>query len=303
MARDNAELSGQLVEQGGKNTSLAIQGQLDKWKSQHFEKLSALVGSKEEADKVFVICMNTIGKNPKLMDCSFSTIANCILQSCQLKLFPGPFAECAYVPLNNRRTGQLEANFWPQYQGIVKLLRNAGNQMIVARVVRENDFFEYSEGSNAPKYAPAVVMGKKRGKRLFVYAAVCTSHNMWQVEVMSEEQINTIKARSPGSKMGDSPWNSKYEDDVDAMWAKTALKRVSKFCTKSAELVQAIEFDNEVDGDPSFIKTTVVDLANTGANDRMPLAAPEGNGEALGIEAPVGGVEINLGQRETAVVK
>jgi phage RecT family recombinase len=150
------------------------------------------------------------------------------LQSFQLNLFPGVSQECAYVPLNNRRTGKVEANFWLQYQGLVKLLRNAGNKVIIARVVFEGDHFEYNEGAHAPVYAPAVVLGKKRGKPLFAYAAVCTAQDMWQVEVMSPEQINVIKGRSMGARMPDSPWNSPHEDDVFAMWAKTVLKRVSK---------------------------------------------------------------------------
>lgn len=262
MARSNSELAGKIAGSGARFEQLAVQEQLQKWKEAHFDKFVALAGGRDAAEKVFVICMNTIAKNPDLLLCTFDSIANCVLQSFQLQLFPGPFQECGYVPLKNgrlsERTGRdvREANFWPQYQGIVKLLRNAGNKAVVARVVCENDFFQYHEGDKAPVYAPAVVVGKKRGAPLFVYAAVCTMHGSWQVEVMDLEQIQVIKSRSRGAAKSDSPWNSKYVDDQYAMWAKTCLKRVAKWCTKSAELVTAIEYDNVVDGDVVLEKKT-----------------------------------------------
>lgn len=269
MAKDNAHLSNKLAQQGASMTPLAIQQQLSIWKGKHWDKLEGLAGDKKTADKVYTICMNTIARNPALLSCDFSSIANCILQSFQLGVYPGVEAGCAYVPLNNSKTGRKEAQFWLQYQGLVKLLRNAGNKAIVARVVFENDYFEYYEGHKSPVYAPAVVCGKKRGKPLFAYAAVCTNQDMWQVEVMSPEQIESIKNRSMGARFNDSPWNSKHEDDVYVMWAKTVLKRVSKWCTKSAELVQAIESDNEIEGDEQLRRPKIIDIQDE------PMTEPE----------------------------
>lgn len=276
MAQNNAELSTQIQQQGGKMTPLVIQDALDKWKGKYADKLASLAGDKAQADKVFTICMNTVARNPALLECDFGTLANCILQSFQLGLYPGPFQECAYVPMNNNKTGKKEANFWPQYQGIVKLLLNAGNRTVVARVVRENDFFEFREGQNSPLYAPAVVVGKQRGARLFCYAAICTRHSMWQVEIMSPEQIATTKSRSRGATRSDSPWNSKYEDDVDVMWQKTVLKRCAKWCTKSAELVDAIEADNKIDGDPEIsVRSKVFDIPLSSGEEELECADPK----------------------------
>lgn len=301
MAKDNAELSSQLAAQGAKSGPLALQGNLDKWKALHGDKLVALAGDKEKADKVFVVCMNTISRNPALLECTFESIASCILQSFQLNLFPGPFQECAYVPLRNGKTGRTEANFWPQYQGLVKLMRNAGNKAVVARVVFENDFFQFREGADSPVYAPAVVLGKKRGKPLFVYAAVLTSSDMWQVEVMSPEQIASVKSRSRGATKPDSPWNSKYEDDVYVMWAKTALKRAGRWCTKSAELTAAMEADNEVDGDPTLARAKIIDLNKN--QEALPgevqpgLSAPEpGHSIEPNNEPEREPIETNLGK-------
>ena len=285
MAKSNTELSDKIAsKKPAKFEQLQIQEQLSQWRDKHVEKLAALAGNKDAAEKIFVICMNTIGKNPDLMQCTFESIANCILQSFQLNLFPGAFQECGYVPLKNGRLTQLagrevkEANFWPQYQGLVKLLRNAGNKAVIARVVCENDHFEYREGLEAPVYIPAVCLKKKRGSALFVYSAVLSPQGGWQVEVMDLDQINVIKSRSQGAKKSDSPWNSKHIDDQYTMWAKTCLKRVSKWCAKSAELVMAIESDNVVDGDPTLLRASARDLLG---NSDVPLALPQAeNSEA-----------------------
>lgn len=274
MAKSNAELAAKV--DGVRLEKLGIQEQLERWKSQHLDKLSKLAGNQDTAEKIFVICMNTVGKNPDLLQCTFESIANCILQSFQLNLFPGPFQECGYVPLENGKLSAqlnrkvIEANFWPQYQGLVKLMRNAGNRSVVARVVFENDMFQYHEIERGPVYIPAVVLRKKRGQPLFVYASVCNSQGMYQVEVMDLDQINQIKSRSRGAKSEKSPWNSKYLDDQYAMWSKTCLKRLQKWCTKSPELVTAIQMDNVVDGDIELQKENLLDLLGNGEKEKEP---------------------------------
>lgn len=283
MAKTNADLAGKIASKNPERfTQLNVQNQLNQWKDTHFSKLAALASNnQDQAEKLFVVCMNTIAKNPALLTCTFDSVANCILQSFQLNLFPGAFQECSYVPLRNGKASEragkdiTEANFWPQYQGLVKLMRNAGNKYIVSRVVCENDLFQYKEGSEAPVYTPAVVLGKKRGKALFVYCAVLTPQGGWQVEVMDEEQVMTIKSRSQGAKKSDSPWNSKHIDDQHSMWAKTCLKRISKWCAKSPELVQAIESDNEVDGDPALLRSSVFGTLDLIGDDGAPVVIEE----------------------------
>lgn len=264
MAENNRELSRQLTEQGARPTSLSLQSKLDEWKGAHFRKLVSIAGDSSTAERMYVICLNTVSRNPKLLDCTFASLIGCIMQSFQLGLYPGPLQECAYVPLRNNKAGVTEANFWPQYNGLVKLMLNSGAKCVVSRVVYENDSFVFQEGPQAPIFVPAAVRGMDdRGERRFVYAAVCTQSGMWQVEVMSPNQVNVIKSRSRASSSSDSPWNSKYEDDVNWMWRKTCLKQLSKLVSKSAELATALELDNEIDGDVNIPTrgAVVVDLA------------------------------------------
>jgi len=254
MSKSTTELSNKIA--GKSLAPTGINDLLTKWKAVHFSKLVSLTGDSDAAERIFVICMNTIARNPELMMCTFDSLANCVLQSFQLGLFPGPFQECAYVPLRNNRAvpGKevKEANFWIQYPGLIKLLRNAGNRAVVARVVCDGDVFQYREGDAAPIYQPACVVGRVRGEPRFAYAAVQTAQGYWQVEVMDMPQLLAIKSRSRGAGKSDSPWNSRYVDDQYAMMSKTVLKRVAKWCTKSADLVVALDSDNKVDGDPAI---------------------------------------------------
>lgn len=296
MAKTNTELSQNLVSEGAKMTPLVIQQKLENWKLKHESKLIALAKDKAIADRIFVICMNTITKNPYLLECTFESIAACILQSFQLQLFPGPFGEVAYVPLRNRNlNGAREANFWPEYQGLIKLMLNAGNKCVISRVVREGDTFEFNEGLDRPLYIPAAVAGRTRGKVLFTYATVCTRAGLWQTVVVDEDEIESVKARSKGAQKSDSPWNSQVEYDVDAMRCKTAVKRVSKFCSKSPELMIAVSVDEHIDA-PA---TSHFNLVKGGS--LMPTIDDTEEPKPL-IEAPKEQTQVNLGVKDTITV-
>lgn len=250
MATDTKELAAKVSDASGKLSPLAFQSKAEAWFKQNTGNLVNMAGGDtKKMNQVFSMALSVINRNPALLDCTSSSLISCMMQSMSLGLLPGPFKECAYVPLRNGRTGQREANFWPQYEGLVKLMINAGNKVVIARVVREGDMFHFFEGDKPPTFVPAAVLGHEPGKRLFAYCAICTVHGAWHVQVMSPAQIETVKSRSPGSKMSDSPWNSKYDDDVDAMWAKCPLKRAAKFVSKSPELLQAIALDDHIDAD------------------------------------------------------
>lgn len=269
MSQNTGQLSTAIATRNNTaQTPTSISHQLEDWSMKHLPKLASLAGSESEARKIFTICTHVILRSPGLMASTLPSVTNCILQSLELGLYPGPFQECAYVPLKNK-TGQKEANFWPMYQGYVKLMLNAGSRNVIARVVREGDYFEFKEGSEAPKFVPSVVLGKKQGERLFCYAAIQHPTGGWHVEVMSPEDVEGIRSRSKAKDSSDSPWNSKHPSDVDAMWAKTVLRRAQKWCAKSPEIVRAWEMDDIISGD-SAIKTNL-------------LAVPLGGGETSNV--------------------
>lgn len=251
---DNKQLSAKLADRGGKETSLSVQHKLQTWFDKNIEVLkSAAGGDIDIARKIYAVAMGYITRNVKLLECTPQSLTTCMIHSISTGLYPKPFNECAYVPFKG------EATFIAQYEGLIKLILDAGNKAAIARVVRDGDLFEYHEGDRAPTFVPAAVLGRQRGERLFAYAAICNRSGYWAVEVFEPARIEAIKARSPGARFPDSPWNSKYEYDVDAMWAKCPLRSLAKFVSKNQQLAEAIERDKEDAGETVY-KAQVVDL-------------------------------------------
>lgn len=251
---DNKALSAKISQRSGRETSLSLQHTLQTWFDKNLDTLKdAAGGDIDVARKLYAVCLGYISRNPALLDCNPQSLTTCIIHSISTGLYPKPFNECAYVPYKG------EATFIAQYEGLIKLILDAGNKAALARVVRDGDLFEYYEGEKAPLFVPAAVLGRKRGDRLFAYAAICNRSGYWLVEVFDPERIATIKARSPAAKSSQSPWNSQYEYDIDAMWAKCPLRHLAKFVSKNQALAQAIDSDKESDGEAVY-KAKVVDL-------------------------------------------
>lgn len=277
MNDNNKKLAGQIAQNTGKLTPLAIQGMLDNWKRVHFPKLAALARTRDEAERLYTVCMNTISKTPKLLECSFESIANCILTSYQLNLYPGPMQECAYVPFAG------VATFMPQYQGIVKLCYNSGFiKSIATLVVWEGEIFEYEEGLNPTlRHVPNLDIDHAKAARLCVYCVIKTRYDDCQITVLSPRFIAGIKGRSKGAKKDDSPWNSKIPDDVDWMWKKTALKQALKLIPKSSELADAIDLDNQLESERPQ-GASVIDLTPNQGAAAGPMSPPESSQDAPG---------------------
>ncbi len=233
---------------------------LKDWYKNNLRKIINLCGDEATANKLVVTAANCVAKNPKLIEADFNSFQRCLLMSAELGLFPGALQECAYVPLKNGRTGRIEVNFWPQYQGLVKLAYSSGFvKSVNCGVVYERDFFDFEKGTNTfLKHIPFLGDRKERGARKCVYACVLTSFNEWQIEVLSIDFIEGIKKRSPAARAPDSPWNT-GDDNYDAMARKTALRQALKYVPKSSKLADVIDID-KVSDRPEFAQKPIFDL-------------------------------------------
>lgn len=248
MAQNNKELSAKIAEKNGVETKVSFQARFDRWFETNRTKILQLASNKEEAMRKIAICLGSINRNPKLLECEPGTLFQCISQSLSLDLLPSPHNECAYIHRWNSKTGRNEANFEVQYQGYVKHILNAGNKQMICRVVMEGDYFEYNEITHPPKFIPAVVLGNEPGAVLFAYAAVLTPDACWQVEVMSEKDILGIKSMSKAKDADYSPWNSKIDTVKFEMYKKTVAKRIRKYIRQSEKLLELEEADNITSG-------------------------------------------------------
>lgn len=259
MAKSNADLSKQLVAQGARMTPVAFDKQMHGWYSANKMRLETLAGSEDNAKRIMASLLQVASRSPQLLECTQQSLGACVMQSAALKLFPGPMQECAYVPFRNGKTGKREATFMPMYQGLVKMAFNSGFvKKIGCDVVYEKDGFDYELGTQQKlRHKPYLGPGG-RGERICAYAVITTRWQEDQITVVPISFIESIKSRSRGAKMKDSPWNGSA-DDYDAMARKTVLKQALKMVPKSPELAEVLAADNESER-PDLKKPVIVEM-------------------------------------------
>lgn len=252
----NNQLSAKLQNRGAAPTTGSFKEQAKVWFDKNKAAIAALMGTEEDAKRLFLAAMNVTSKNSQLLQCSPSSIFQALMQCAELKLYPGPLQEAAIVPFWSSKKKCYEAQFMVMYQGIIKLAMNSRHILSVyANVVRERDFFNYTLGSDAKlDHKPAM---SDRGEMIAAYAIAKLSSGGDVFEVMIKEDIMRIKGRSQGKDKEYSPWNT--EDFEPWMWRKTAVKQLLKLIPKSVELAEAMDRDYESEDQK---KDLLVDLTS-----------------------------------------
>lgn len=205
-------------------------------------------------DRMSRIALTVVRQTPALARCTPESFFGALLTASQLGLEPGPTGEAYLVPYGNVCT------FVPGYRGLIKLARNSGQLVdIWAEIVYENDTFRYSLGLHRDLvHEPAT---GARGKPVAAYAAAQLRDGGTPFVVMTEAEVEAIRARSKAGRNG--PWVT----DWSAMAKKTAIKQLIKWLPLSAELRAAATLDGAVrtdagpliEAEPTFIDGEVDD--------------------------------------------
>lgn len=187
------------------------------------------------------MALTAVSSNPKLANCTPKSFMGALMNAAQLGLEPNtPLGQAYLIPYKNK--GVDEVQFQIGYKGLVELAHRSGEfKNIEARVVYENDEFEYEYGLE-PKlvHRPAK---SNRGKPIYYYAVFTLVNGGFGFEVMSKEDIDIHKnkySQAAGSKY--SPWNTAY----DSMAKKTALKQVLKYAPIKTEFARKINEDETI---------------------------------------------------------
>lgn len=119
------------------------------------------------------------------------------------------------------------------YQGIVELIYRAGAvSSVIVEAVRTADGFHYTPGRDERPVHEVDWFGTDRGDLIGVYAyAVMKDGATSKVVVLDRAKVMAAKARSDGADGKYSPWKT----DEEAMWLKTAARRLAKWVPTSAE--------------------------------------------------------------------
>ena len=187
-------------------------------------------------DRLIRIALTEMRMNPRLFDASKESLLGALMVSAQLGLEPGTLGYCYLVPYQNKKTGQLEIQFQLGYKGILELVRRSGQvENIEARVVYEKDKFDFEYGLT-PKlvHKPAL---KDRGKPVAVYAIARFKSGSTAFDVMSVDEIESIRKRSKSPDYG--PWQTDWE----AMAKKVIIKRLCKYLPLSVDVQRGLAVD------------------------------------------------------------
>ncbi|MCR5359646.1 MAG: recombinase RecT [Thermoguttaceae bacterium] len=188
--------------------------------------------------KLTRICVQLVNddKSGKLRQCTQDSFLAALLDC----------LSCGLLPTHGR--GQLipygsEVKFQIGYQGILELAARAG---ITAKpyLIFEEDDFDWTAGTDETithkpnfraKRTPETLMG--------AYVVATYPDGSKRFEVMTKDEIDSIRDRSPSGKGANGPWKTDYLE----MAKKTVIRRASKYWPIKYDFDAAIEGDPEAD--------------------------------------------------------
>lgn len=233
------------------------------------DKLGEALPQFMDAQRLIRISMNVIRQNPKLVECTQSSILGAIMQSAQLGLEPNVEGQAYIIPYTNSKKvidengktkwiKKTEAQFQIGYKGYIELFYRHGSAISIdMHTVYENDIFDYNYGTNRHlNHCPKL---GDRGKAIGYYAIATLSNGGNVFKVMSREEcIEHGKKHSKTyltMEYNDNTKryekcephfdkNSPWVTDTDSMCKKTVLIQLAKLLPKSIELQKALAMDN-----------------------------------------------------------
>ncbi|MET8404490.1 recombinase RecT [Streptomyces sp900116325] len=247
-------------------------------------ELARAVPEHLKPERIARIALTSLNTVEHLAECTQDSFAGALMTCAQLGLEPGgPAGEAYLLPFFNNRMGAYEVQLVIGYQGMVKLFwQSPIAKGLDARVVKENDLFDYEYGLEPfLKHKPAK---GNRGRTIAYYAVARTTSGGAVFLVLDRDDIEEIRKRSKSKDKG--PWMSDY----DAMAKKTCVRQLFKMLPKSTELAQAVAHDETVRTDA---RLTAIDAPGPyipgEVVDHQPAALTAGTSSTTGPEDPWAG--------------
>ena len=188
-----------------------------------------------------------------------------LIQAAQKGLMPGT-KEFHLVPFAPQKGQPRIINGVEGYQGIVERIYRAGAvATVIAEAIYSKDQFEYQPGYGQPKHI--VEWFGDRGELRGAYAyALFRDGAVSKVVVVGPKEIAQAKAKSASSSSPYSPWNQFPE----AMWVKTAVRKLENWVPTSAEYRRQQLRDAQAVMDE---RQRTAQIANQFDDVQMPMAA------------------------------
>jgi recombination protein RecT len=195
-------------------------------------QIERLIG--QQAERFIRTVETEMRRTPTLYDCDPHSVLGAMMLAAQLGLEPGPLGHVYLIPFKT------ECQFVVGYRGMIALAYRSGEvKDVQASVVREGDSFTYREGTRPVlDHTPAGPAGDREWTH--VYAVARTKTGGTPFRVLYPEDVAKARARSASAKKPGGPWDT----DTEAMWRKTAVRRLAPFLPSSPVFAQALAADD-----------------------------------------------------------
>ena len=183
-------------------------------------------------EKFVRVTLTAVQTNPQLLNADRRTLFAAATKAAQMGLLPDG-REGAIVTFKD------QAQWMPMVAGVMKLVRNSGEiSTWSVQAVYENDQFDFCLGDDEHIiHKPAL---SNRGKLIAVYSIVTMKDGEKSREVMSVEDVDSIRKRSRSGNSG--PWVTDFAE----MAKKTVVRRHSKRLPLSTDIDGVVHEDDEL---------------------------------------------------------
>ncbi len=189
------------------------------------------------AERVGRIALTEIRKNPKLLACDPYSVIGAIMQSSQLGLEIGSGLGHAYlVPY------KAECTLITGYKGQVDLMRRSGKiKGVWAYLIYKEDIFDEGVKNGVPylTYSAARTGRERKPEEEMIGALAVAQFDDQTTQWVYMEKWEVDKIRD-GLRYKSDTWRDHYGE----MAKKTAVRRLSKMCPQSPEILQANQIED-----------------------------------------------------------
>ena len=188
-------------------------------------------------DRFCATALAALSDSPALLRCTPESVIQSLYKAAQLGLVPGLLNSAHLIPYKN------QCRLIPGYGGLRDLaLRSGAVRNIESHLVYEKDEFAFALGTE-PRIEHVPHLAQDRGEVIAAYAVAHLAAGGIQVEIMPRDEIDRIRRRSRAS--GNGPWVT----DFGEMARKTVLRRLCKHLPQTPDLAQAIQLENDAEGE------------------------------------------------------
>jgi len=179
----------------------------------HFAQV---LGTTMPVERLIRTVIVSVERAPKLLQCDRQSLFNAAMSAAVLGLeVDGVTGQAFLIPFKNR------AQLVIGYKGMNTLAARA-ELTISGAVVRDGDFFEFDLGASTISHKPVL---NNKGRIVAAWARAAHLRRPPVIVVLGIDELLAVKAKSPGAKMPDSPWNDPSLGFV-AQCEKTAKRRL-----------------------------------------------------------------------------